>query len=321
MKKIILAIVFAIVLVTGCSRMNSSPVKKSVAEYGSASAPAPAASAPEAAPVTAVESAPLGLTSMSANSKQDVREATKASAPQGNAAQGDVAKIPGTATRKLVRDADISLRVGSLSETESRVRALVSSVGGYFSSTETGEGWLNLVARVPEKNFESALADLPPLGKVTHRSTSSQDVTLQYYDLENQLKTKHALAETYRGYLKSAHKIEDIMSVESRLADLQNEIDQLGGQYAQLADLVDFATIRITASLPNTDIPDTGPTLFERFRELLGGVGGFFSAALVVLAGAVIYGIPIVLLLALLWFLLFGKIGLLVRLFKLLTRK
>jgi len=313
MKKIIFAIAFAVVVITGCSRMNSSPDKKSVAKYDSATVPAPA---PEAAPVAATESASGGLTSISANSKQDAREVTKSSGSPGT-----TVKIPGTVERKLVRDADISLRVESLNETENRVRALVSSVGGYFSSTETGEGWLNLVARVPEKNFESVLADLPPLGKVTHRSTSSQDVTLQYYDLENQLKTKHALAETYRGYLKSAHKIEDIMTVESSLANLQNEIDELGGQYAQLADLVDFATIRISASLPNTDIPDTGPTLLERFRELLGGVGGFFSAALVFLAGAVIYGIPIILLAALLWFLLFGKIGLLVRLFKLLTRK
>jgi len=321
MKKIVCLIVltvalFEIVLLSGCSRMNSTSLKKSVATYGSASA-----LVSDAAPAPAMESAPAGLTSMSANSKQDSREATKSSAPEGNAAQGDVAKIPGTAKRKLVRDADISLRVDSLSETENRVRALVLSVGGYFSSTETGEGWLNLVARVPEKNFDSVLADLPPLGKVMHRSTSSQDVTLQYYDLENQLKTKHALAETYRGYLKSAHTIEDIMTVESSLANLQNELDQLGGQYAQLADLVDFATIRISASLPNTDIPDTGPTLLERFRELLGGVGGFFSAALVLFAGAVIYGIPVVLILALLWFVLFGKIGLLVRLFKFLTRK
>jgi hypothetical protein len=303
MKKIVFAIAFAAVLITGCSRINSPSLKKS-------------AIAPELAPAPLSESAAFGLTAISTNAKQDARAEAKPSVTQG-----DVPKIPGSASRKLVRDADISLRVDSLSETENRVRSLVASVGGYFSSTETGEGWLTLVARVPEKKFDSVLADLPPLGKVTHRSTSSQDVTLQYYDLENQLKTKHALADTYRGYLKSAHTIEDIMSVESSLANLQSEIDQLGGQYAQLADLVDFATIRISASLPSTDLPDTGPTLLERFRELLGGVGGFFSAALVLLAGAVIYGTPIVLLAALLWFLLFGKIGLLVRLFKFLTRK
>jgi len=303
---------FAVALLAGCSKAINLPAKMSIA--APASAPAPAAGS-------------VGLSSMSADAKSDSRE-LKQSSPQskdsglpGNASQGTSAKLPGSAERKLVRDADISLRVDSLSETENRVRALVSSVGGYFSATESGEGWLTLVARVPEKNFESVLSDLPPLGKVTHRSTSSQDVTLQYYDLENQLKTKHALAETYRGYLKSAHSIEDIMSVESRLAGLQNEIDQLGGQYAQLADLVDFATIRITASLPNTDLPDSGPTLLERFRELLGGVGGFFSAALVLLAGAVIYGIPVLLFLSLLWFLLFGKIGLLVHFFKFLTRK
>lgn len=303
-----LVICLSVALLAGCSRAISSPAKMSVV---SAAVPAPVASPAPAAEISA-------LTSMPANSKDERRELKKSSAPDS---QGNAVKASGTTERKLVRDADISLRVNSLSETENRVRALVSSVGGYFSATESGEGWLSLVARVPEKSFETVLSDLPPLGKVTHRSTSSQDVTLQYYDLENQLKTKRALADTYRGYLKSAHTIEDIMSVESRLADLQNEIDQLGGQYAQLADLVDFATIRITASLPDTEIPDTGPTLLERFRELLGGVGGFFSAALVLLAGAVIYGIPVLLFIALLWFLLFGKIGLLVRLFKFLTRK
>jgi len=63
--------------------------------------------------------------------------------------------------------------------------------------------------------------------------------------------------------------------------------------------------------------PNRGLTFGERVKQLFGGFGGFLSTVAMVLIGIVIYGIPILVLLGLLFFLLFGKVGLAKKLWRL----
>jgi alpha-D-ribose 1-methylphosphonate 5-triphosphate synthase subunit PhnG len=81
-----------------------------------------------------------------------------------------------------------------------------------------------------------------------HRSENAEDVTLQYYDLEGRLNTKRELLKTYQSYLGRAKNIEEIMTVEKQIAELQNEIDWTGTRFRALADTVDYATIRLEIS-------------------------------------------------------------------------
>jgi len=54
----------------------------------------------------------------------------------------------------------------------------------------------------------------------------------------------------------------------------------------------------------------------ERLKELFGSFGNFLSIIVTILVGIVIFGIPILLLLILFFWLLFGKIGLLKKLWR-----
>jgi hypothetical protein len=149
-----------------------------------------------------------------------------------------------------------------------------------------------------------------------YRSESAEDVTLRYYDLEGRLATKQELLKTFQSYLGKAKDIEEILSVETRIADLQNEIDGTGKELRYLANLVNFATVALDLYGPVAASPYTGPTIGERIKELFSGFGDFVSTVLVVLTGIVIYGIPVLLLLALLFWLCFGRIGLMKKLWR-----
>lgn len=219
--------------------------------------------------------------------------------------------------RKLIRTADLRLRVTDLSASEREAGALAASFGGYVASSSRSEESLYMSLRIPGASFEAALAGLEPLGKELSRSLNSEDVTLDWYDLESRLETKRELMKTLRAYLKSAKSIEDIMVVETRLADLQNEIDNLGGQFARLADLVDFATINAEFILPAARVQTVEPTLVERIYDVLRGTGSFFSSLVALFVGLVVFGVPVVALAAALFWLLFGKVGLVVKLYRL----
>ncbi|MDR2631172.1 MAG: DUF4349 domain-containing protein, partial [Spirochaetaceae bacterium] len=169
--------------------------------------------------------------------------------------------------------------------------------------------------RVPEASFDRLFAELTGMGRVLERSESAEDVTLTFYDLEGRLATKRELLKTFQSYLGKAQNIDEIMTVEKRIAELQQEIEWTGTELRALADLVNYATVDLELAGPAVSTP--GPELGDRITGLFDGFGDFAQAVLVALLGVVVYGIPSVLILAALFWLLLGRVGLLKKLWAL----
>jgi len=234
----------------------------------------------------------------------------------GNLAQPEIAGQ----SRKLTKSAYISLRVDDPEATERPLSELMSKFGAWSASTTIYENSRNYSIRVPSDSYDAMLAELAGLGRVTRRTENTEDVTLRYYDLEGRLAVKRELLNTYQGYLGKARNIDEIMTVESRIADLQQEIDWTGTQLRNLANLVDYSTVDVNISGP-TGSSYSVPTLAERFGDLFGSFGEVFSTALVVIAGIVMYGVPALLVVVLLFWVLFGRIGLIKKLWRLVAKE
>jgi hypothetical protein len=220
------------------------------------------------------------------------------------------------AERKIVRRATVRIRVENLDATDASISGLMEKLGAYAASTVIDENSYYYSIRVPSPHYDAFLAAADGMGRMLHRSESAEDVSLRYYDLEGRLATKKELLKTFQSYLGKAKNIEEILSVERYIAELQNEIDGTGNELRNLANRVDYATIDLTILGPVASTPYRGPMLAERIKELFKGFGGFLSGLAVTLVGIVIYGIPILLLLFLFYWILFGKIGLLKKLWK-----
>jgi ABC-type multidrug transport system permease subunit len=77
---------------------------------------------------------------------------------------------------------------------------------------------------------------------------------------------------------------------------------------------VDYATIHLILRSPQTT---TGYSLGDRVSDLFDGFGDFASVVLVVLLGIVIFGVPLIIIFFVAFWLLFGRIGLLKKAFRL----
>jgi len=234
----------------------------------------------------------------------------------GNLAQPEIAGQ----SRKLTKSAYISLRVDDPAATEKPLSELMNKFGAWAASTTIYENSRNYSIRVPSDSYDAMLAELAGLGRVTSRTENTEDVTLRYYDLEGRLAVKRELLSTYQGYLGKARNIDEIMTVESRIADLQQEIDWTGTQLRNLANLVDYSTVNVNIAGP-TGASYSAPTLAERFGDLFGSFGDVFSTALVVITGIVMYGVPALIIIVLLFWVLFGRIGLIKKLWRLVTKE
>jgi len=222
------------------------------------------------------------------------------------------------AERKLIKRANISVRVENLDTAEDSVNALLKKYVGYAASSNIQENSRYYSLRVPANYYDIFLAETGGMGRLINRYENTEDVTLRYYDLEGRLATKKELLKTFQAYLGKAKTIEEILSVEARISDLQYEIEGTGIQFRNLANNIDYATIDlnlfgpVTSSMQNQNL-----TFSERVKQLFGSFGDFLSTVAMILLGIVIYGIPIILLLGLLFLIFFGKIGLAKKLWRL----
>ena len=226
-----------------------------------------------------------------------------------------------TQNRKLTKRADLRIRVEDLESAEKNLSEMMEKYSSWPESSVSYDNSLNFRIRVPAFSYENMLADLSGLGRVLRKTENAEDVTLRYYDLESRLATKRELLKTYQGYLLKAKNIEEIMTVESRIADLQLEIDQTGTQFRNLVNQIDYSIISLDISGPISTVSYSRPTFGDKMGELFSSFGSVVSTGMVVITGIIIYGIPAILLIVFAFWFLFGRLGLLKKLFRLAAGK
>lgn len=225
--------------------------------------------------------------------------------------------------RKLIKNGYVSISVDSFDDIENKIQAYANLYKGYITNTYMSENNYSAEIKVPCSSFEDAMNNAGSIGEVKSRSQNADDVTDEYYDLESRINSKKILKEKLEGYLKQAASISDLMEVERQLNNVISDLEAMEGRMNRLSKQIEYSTININVMLP-VGYNDSGyvwPDLKQKFRELGVNIVDFFASFLMVIIYLIIYGVPVVAIGALLFWLLFGKIGLLVKLYNLIKRK
>ena len=133
-------------------------------------------------------------------------------------------------------------------------------------------------------------------------------------DLQARLKNLQASEVQYRVLVAKATKIEDILAVQSRLDDVQGQIEQLTAQLKQLSNQADLSTLTVTLQPKAQPIKeasstwDPGETVSNAISALL-QIGQGLSTVGIWLA---IVGLPLLIVLAIIALIL-ARTGLLRR--------
>lgn len=220
--------------------------------------------------------------------------------------------------RKFIRTAYVNYEIPSLDSTDELISEYVKTFGGFISDSSSNKDSCSYTVKIPSSEFEKALTYSDGFGKITSKSIYNDDVTDRYYDLETRLNTKKVMKEKLESYLSKAKDMKELLEVEKQLNQVVSDLEVMQGQMNRLSKQIDYATFNISFSLPASKsstgyswggVGDALTTAFAGFGIFLGYVG-------VGLIYLVIFGVPIVALFALFYWLLFGKIGLLVKLFR-----
>ena len=301
-----------LIVIAGCSKKSSSYSSKQA--YGINASAKVATRASQAAMADSVY-----FDDIDYEVAEESIESPALREPQGPQDSSEGPQEDGTSfERKLIRTGNVSLEVQTISDAEDKIAAWVSSLGGYVTNANTWQYGAGFTVRVPSSRFDEAMSQVGNFGRITNRSVNSQDVSDNYYDMKSRLETKYILRDKLQSYLSEAKDIKDLLEVERQLNEVIEDIESTESRFKRLSGQIDYSTIYINMSFEHGK-DESGiilPDVKESWNEFVSNVINFFWGLLKVLFYIVIFGIPIVAVAALLFWLLFGKIGLLVKLFK-----
>ncbi|GHU21697.1 hypothetical protein FACS1894164_02580 [Spirochaetia bacterium] len=222
-------------------------------------------------------------------------------------------------SRKFIVTASLTLYLTDLEKGEAILTEIMGKYNAYTTETSIYNNVLYYTIKVPADIYRECFEELKTIGKIKNFNESREDVTLNYYDLEGRLKTKRELMKKYQEYLGKAINIEEIMTVEKQIAELQNEIERMGKDFTKLNNSIDFPTIRLVLNGPRNNNVYYTESIGDKIKNLFNGFGGYVSTTITILIGLIIYGIPTLIVLLLLYLILFGKIGILKKVWRLLN--
>jgi len=149
--------------------------------------------------------------------------------------------------RMLIWTEYLTIQVDDVCKAVCAATTQTEALGGYVEQkSDSGDKSANLTLRIPSKAFKTAVNGLEPLGKVTRRNLTGEDVTEKYVDVDAQLKNLIALRDRLKQHLDKAADVKDIIAIETELNRVQTEIDSLQGQIKSLKSKADYATIQLT---------------------------------------------------------------------------
>jgi hypothetical protein len=221
--------------------------------------------------------------------------------------------------RKYIITASLTERSNDLKSSEYVLNEIMNKYNAYVTETFIRENALQYTIRIPANNYKQCFEELKMIGKIEYYNEKREDVTLNYYDLEGRLATQRELMKKYQQYIGKATNIEEIMAVEKQIAELQHEIDKTGDEFTGLNNSIDFSTVRLMLKGPRSDNNYYTETVWEKINNLFNRYNDYISITITILIGLIIYGIPSLIIILLLYLALFGKIGILKKVWRLLN--
>lgn len=202
----------------------------------------------------------------------------------------------------------VSLPKGRFDERLDEARSIASSLGGFVMSSSASQGRGQklergtLVVRVPARAYADAMERLSDLGRVEARRESGQDVSQEYVDLEARARHLDAVERQLLELLNRAETVAAALAVQSKLNEVQLDLEQTRGRLRFLDDQVTYATIFLALHERVADKgakDDDGWGIVDAWERAARGFLAVVGWTFVALATAA----PVLLLLVLVWLL------------------
>jgi len=172
--------------------------------------------------------------------------------------------------RMVIKSASMALVVEDVTATLQQITGLASVNGGYVVNSDMQEDQNRLYAyisfRVNAALFDATLQSLRNMAvDVRSESTSGQDVTEEYVDLDAKLRNLEASEAQLLELMKQAGTVEEILKVQQVLVDTRQDIEQTKGrmQYLEQSASLSYVYVSLEQSKLTLEFNASSTTVKE----------------------------------------------------------
>ncbi len=174
----------------------------------------------------------------------------------------DAAERPSTAnrttvrTRAMIRTGTVRIEARDLDAARTTIDGLLERYGGFLDEEETNNDARGrsvssrLVLRVPEPEFGTVMSALKKVARTKGSSRDSENVTSEVIDVDSRVATAEASLVRLRKFLRQASDVDDMIRIESEIAEREAELESMKAQQSYLADQTTMSTITVQLSAP-----------------------------------------------------------------------
>ena len=191
--------------------------------------------------------------------------------------------------QKLVYTCYLRMETTTYADTLADVRGLITKYDAFVESEDQSDSastWYysdyrktggtltdHLVIRVPAQNYDAFLNDLDGKGKILEKNTSVENITLSYSDTETMIEALKTQEERLLEMLEQCETIEDMITVEARLTEVQSQLkvyeSRLAGMDLDIAYSTVDLSIREVLEYSADPDPKYTSTFGDRLRNTL----------------------------------------------------
>lgn len=182
------------------------------------------------------------------------------------------------AGRKLIRNISMNVETDAYDDLISDLQAKITGLGGYIEQSNmsgnslssyghSSTRYASITARIPADKADSFMAQVESSGNVTNKSESTQDVTLQYSDLESRKKSLEIEQDKLWEFLKEAESVDTVITLEQRLSEIRYQLESMESQLRLYDNQVDYSTVHLNISEVTVFSPVAAEPILARISK------------------------------------------------------
>ena len=248
-----------------------------------------------------------GSTKATGSMDDAMEQSAQDSGEQGTDTNGtEFEQVEGVNTeQKLIKTVNMSAETTEFDTLVADVRAKTESAGGYVENSDVGGDYgmdmtryAYFVLRIPADKLDDFVGEVKNASNVRSFGESTEDVTLQYTDLDTHIKALREELNALFSMMEQATSMEDILAIQSQITEVRYEIENYESQLRVYDNQVTYSTVYLDLYEVNRESSTAGTTFGERvkikFNDNLYQMGQGFQNFMVGLLGGLPILLPIV---------------------------
>lgn len=178
--------------------------------------------------------------------------------------------------RKLIRTVSMDAETEELDTLLTALDEKIASLGGYVENRNIYNGstyasrryrYADLTIRIPAEQLDGFVEHVSGVSNVVSSNEEIDDVTLTYVDTEARVTALETEQARLMELMEQAETLSDLLEIESRLTEVNYQLESAASQLRVLENQVSYATVNLYISEVQEYTPVAEKTTWQRITE------------------------------------------------------